>query len=133
MYTGFYNEFLNSDDTLRVYKDDKLIYTSNKDGLLPLLEYLDRPAHYQPVVIFDKLMGNAAALLAIKAGGGEVFSPLGSQLAVKTLEQYGIKYHIDKIVPYIQRPGGTDMCPMEKLSINMKPEEFYEALKNITE
>ena len=41
MYTSFYNEFLNSDDTLRVYHDDKLIYTSNKDGLLPLLEYLD--------------------------------------------------------------------------------------------
>jgi len=133
MYTRLFNEFLNSDDTLRVYKDDKLIYASNKDRLLPLLEYLDESPQYHQVVIFDKLMGNAAALLAIKAGGCQVFSPLGSQLAVKTLEQYGITYHINEIVPCIQRPDGTDMCPMEKLSLDMKPEEFYEALKNITE
>ena len=133
MNTRLYNEFLKSDDTLRVYKDDKLIYASNKDRLLPLLEYLDEHPQHHQVVIFDKLMGNAAALLAIKAGCCEVFSPLGSQLAVKTLEQYGITYHINEIVPYIQRPDGTDMCPMEKLSLKMKPEEFYEALKNITE
>ncbi len=97
-----------------------------------MLEYLDRFAPYhRPVVVFDKIMGNAAALLSVKANCQEVYSPLGSQLAVKTLDRYGVKYHLSKIIPYIQKPDGEDMCPMEKLSIDKEPKEFYEAIKNI--
>jgi hypothetical protein len=122
----FLDEFLRSGDTLRVYEDNHIIFSSNKKRLLPLLEYIDRlAAHHQQVVIYDKLMGNAAALLSIKAGGRAVYSPLGSQLAVKTLEKYGIKYHLVEVVPYIKRDDGRDMCPMEKLSIDKEPEEFY--------
>jgi hypothetical protein len=90
-----FNGFLTSSDTLQVYKDNKLLFSSNKDRLLPLLEYIDRFAlHHQQVVIFDKIMGNAAALLSVKASCQEVYSPLGSQLAIKTLDKHGIKYHI---------------------------------------
>ncbi|MFC1943818.1 DUF1893 domain-containing protein, partial [Chloroflexota bacterium] len=127
-----FNEFLSSDDTLRVYEGDQLIFSSNKDRLLPLLEYIGRfVPHHQQIVIFDKIMGNAAALLSVKAGCREVYSPLGSQLAIKTLDEYDIKHHLTKIVPYIQKPNEEDMCPMEELSINKGPEEFYEAIKNI--
>ncbi len=132
MYTSLFNEFRLSSDTLQVYKDDKLLFSSNKDRLLPLLAYIDKLAPYhQQVVIFDKIMGNAAALLSVEAGCREVYSPLGSQLAVKTLDKYGIKYHITKIVPYIQKPNEEDMCTMEKLSINKEPDEFYEVIRNI--
>jgi len=132
MYARLFNQFLTSDDTLRVYEGDQLIFSSDKDRLLPLLEYIDRfAAEHQRVVIFDKIMGNAAALLSIKAGCHEVFSPLGSQFAIKTLDKYGIKYHLTKIVSYIQKPDEHDMCPMEKLSIDKEPEEFYEVMLNI--
>jgi len=132
MYTSLFDEFLASSDTLREYKDGTLLFSSSKDRLLPLLEYIDRavPLHQQ-VVIFDKVMGNAAALLSVKVSCQEVYSPLGSQLAVKTLDKYGIKYHITEIVPYIQKANREDMCPMEKLSIDKEPEEFYEALRSI--
>jgi len=132
MYTPLFNEFLVSADTLRVYKNSQLLFSSPKDRLLPLLEYIERFVPYQrQVVVFDKIMGNAAALLSVEASCQEVYSPLGSQLAVKTLEKYGIKYHITKIVPYIQQPNGEDMCPMEKLSLNKGPEEFYEVIKSM--
>jgi len=132
MYARLFDEFLASDDTLRVYDRDQLIFVSSKDRLLPLLEYLDRFASdHQQVVIFDKIMGNAAALLAVKADCQEVYSPLGSQFAIKTLDKYGIKYHLSKIVPCIQRADGEDMCPMEKLSLDKEPEEFYEVMLNI--
>ena len=131
MYTLLFDEFVASRDTLRVYREAKLIYSSDRDRLLPLLEYIDRFAPcQQTTVIFDKIMGNAAALLSVKAGGREVYSPLGSQLAIKTLTDYDIKYHLSQIVPSIQRPDGQDMCPMERLSIDKEPEEFYEAMKN---
>jgi hypothetical protein len=132
MYASLFNEFLTRDDTLRVYEGDQLIFSSSKDRLLPLLEYLDRfAADHQQVVIFDKIIGNAAALLAIKANCQKVFSPLGSQLAINTLEKYGIEYRFSQIVPCIQRVDGEDMCPMEKLSLGKDPEEFYEAMLNI--
>jgi len=132
MYTDFFNEFLTSGDTLRIYEENQLIFSSTKDRLLPLLEYIDRFAPYhQQVVIFDKIMGNAAALLSVMASCQEAYSPLGSQLSVKTLDKYGIKYNITEIVPYIQKPNGEDMCPMEELSINKEPEEFYEVLRSI--
>ena len=130
MYARLFNRFLIGSDTLQVYKGSKLLFASNKDRLLPLLEYIDRFALYHQVVIFDKIMGNAAALLAVKASCRQVYSPLGSQLAIKTLDKYHIKYHLTETVPYIQKPNGEDMCPMEKLSTNREPEEFYELIRN---
>ncbi len=130
MYARLFNRFLTGSDTLQVYKGSKLLFASNKDRLLPLLEYINRFAHYHQVVIFDEIMGNAAALLAIKASCREVYSPLGSQLAIKTLDKYHIKYHLTETVPCIQKPNGEDMCPMEKLSMNREPEEFYERIRN---
>ncbi len=129
MQPRLFNEFLVSSDTLRVYEDDNLLFSSSKDRLIPLLEYIDKfaPCHRQ-VVIFDRIMGNAAALLCIRAGCSEVYSPLGSQLASKTLERYSIKYHFTEVVPYIQKPDSEDMCPMERLSIDKEPEEFYEVI-----
>lgn len=126
-YQHLYDEFLKSGNAFRVYKDGKLIFASNRAMLAPLLEYIAIFAlHHQNVVIFDKIMGNAAALLCVKANCGEVYSPLGSEPAIKTLNNYGIAYHITKIVPYIQKPGMIEICPMEKLSIDKDPEGFYQ-------
>ncbi len=133
MYMRLFNEFLTSSDTLRVYQGNKLLFSSNKDRLIPLFEYIDRYGHnHEPVVLFDKVMGNAAALLSVKAGCREVYSPLGSQLAARTLDQYGIIYHLTEIAPYIRNSNGEDMCPMEKLSVNKEPEEFYELIRKQT-
>ena len=91
-----YDEFLRSDDTLWVYADEALVFSSQKDRLLALLEYLGGyAAHHHGVTILDRVMGNAAALLAIKAECREVYSPLGSQIAIESLDKYGIKYQIE--------------------------------------
>ena len=130
MSTPLFSEFLVSNDTLRVYKGDRLIFTSSKDGLLPLLEYIDKFAPYEKnVTVFDQVVGNAAALLLKKLFCNEINSPLGSELAAKTLSSFGINYHFAEIVPYIQNRSRKDMCPMEKLSINKQPEEFYQAVR----
>lgn len=129
MDARFIQEFRASGDTLRVYEGDVLIFASARPRLFPLLDYIGQmAARHKPVAVCDRLMGNAAALLSIRAGGREVYSPLGSQLAVTTLEKFGIKYQLEEIVPYIQKPGGKEMCPMEKLSLGKEPEEFYELL-----
>jgi len=130
MPADLFRAFLASDDTLRVYEDGTLVYSSKKDRLLPLMEYIaGREADSRPVTVFDKIMGNAAALLAVRAGCSEVYSPLGSDLAVTTLDAYGVRHHLASTVPYILRDDGTDLCPMEQLSIGKGPDDFYLALK----
>jgi hypothetical protein len=125
-----FKAFLASDDTLRIYRGGKLLFSSQKDRLLPLMDYLaaGKPRR-APVVVYDKVMGNAAALLSVIAKATEVCSPLGSELAIKTLEKYGIKYRLAKIVPFIMRDDGKDLCPMEQFSIGKSPDEFYAVMK----
>ncbi len=121
---------MSSDDTLRIYQGNTLVFSSEKERLLPLMDYLNGlTLQHREVIIFDKVMGNAAALLSVKAGCREVWSPLGSELAVKTLDKYGITHHLTAIVPYITQADRKSMCPMEKLSIDKEPEEFYRVLK----
>ena len=130
MDASLFEEFVKSTDTLRVYEGDRLLFTSNKDGLKPMLEYINKKLPRQKKVgIFDKIVGNAVALLAVIADCQEVYSPLGSELAIKTLNSYSIKYHFTRVVPYIQARDGQGLCPMEKLSLDKSPEKFYEVLK----
>jgi hypothetical protein len=132
MYMRIFNEFVSGNDTLRVYQNDKLLFSSKEDRVIPLLEYIDRFAdQHREVVIFDKIMGNAAALLSVKANASEVYSPLGSQLAVITLDRYDIKHHLNQITDFIRKPASEEMCPMERLSIDKEPEEFFTLMKRI--
>jgi hypothetical protein len=129
-----FKEFLASDDTLRIYRGEKMIFSSKKDRLMPLMDYIkENGVGGEPVVVFDKVIGNAAACLAVKANCRECFSPLGSELGVKTLKKHKIVHHLDETVPYIMRDDGLNMCPMEKLSIDKTPEEFYAEMKKRVE
>ena len=130
MEKDFLQELSISGNTLRVYDQRcMLIYFSNMDRLKPLIEYINLYSHkYTNIIIADRIMGNAAALLSIKAGCKEIYSPIGSQIAEESLKRYGISYHITSIVPYISQPEKTIMCPMEKLSVGRSPNEFFELI-----
>ena len=131
MYDTLYDDFLTSPDTLRVYSEENLLFSSEKDRLIPLVEYLNTPDRPDKVVIMDRVTGNAAALLSILAGCTVNYSPLASEIAVGTLDKYAVTYHFKETVPYIQRPNSEEMCPMEKLSLEKAPEEFYKAFLEI--
>ena len=125
-----FTEFLTSQDTFRIYKGNRLLFGSSKERLSPLLEYIDKFLPYEAdVIVFDRVVGNAAALLLKKILCREVYSALGSETAIKTLVSSGIDYHFNKTVPYIENDSRQDMCPMEKLSLGKSTEEFYGLLK----
>ncbi len=131
MKSPLFDDFLKSRDTLWIYAAEKLVFTSDKDRLTSLMEYIDKfGMSHQELTVMDKIMGNAAALLTIKAGGTEVYSPLGSKLAIQTLERFGVRYTLGEIVPIIQTPNG-EMCPMEKLSLGKEPEAFYQIMRSL--
>ena len=74
-------EFTNSNDTLRVYSGDRLLFSSEKERLLPLMEYIETCAPYEKeVTVLDRVIGNAAALLLEKIFCTETYGELGSEL-----------------------------------------------------
>ncbi len=128
-YDRLFARFVDSSDTFRAYHKGKLVFKSKKDRLIPLLEYIDTfVPRVQGVVIFDRIVGNAAALLLKKAFCLEIYSPLGSKIAARTLTEQGIKYYFSRTVPYIVNKAGDDICPMEKLSLGKNSEEFFQAM-----
>jgi len=130
MSAQLFNDFLASDDTLWVCSGDKLLFTSAKNSLLPLVDYIDKFASQEEgVIVFDRVVGNAAALLLVKAACRKVYSSLGSELAARTLSNHAIEYHFSETVPYIRDASRRGMCPMERLSLNKSPDEFYQVVK----
>ena len=129
--TNKFDEFLISKDTIRVYKGDKLIFSSREERLKPLLEYAARfKPHEKNVTVYDRVVGNAAALLLTKIHCSKVFSPLGSEAGIKALNSFGTKYHFNEIVPCILDDNRQNMCPMEKMSTGKTSEEFFQLLSN---
>ena len=53
MYRRLFEEFLAGGDSLRVYQGDKLVFASEEDGLLPLLEYIEKYAAGYRQVVWD--------------------------------------------------------------------------------
>lgn len=126
-----FDEFLKSGDSLRIYDDGKLIFSSTSDRLLPLLEFMDKyGVSHKDLIVFDKIIGNAAALLSVKAGCSEARSPLGSEAGAATYRRFGVKYHFVDTVPLIRQPNG-EVCPMEKMSSGKEPDEFYAIMKKL--
>jgi hypothetical protein len=130
LINNFYN-FLHGEDSIQVYEQGELIYSSRNPQLLPWLEYIRL---FSPLVfrtlVFDKVTGNASALLAVKSGCRRVYSVTGSLTAARTLEHFHIHYEFIHTVAHIEQYVGWEICLMESLSIGKTPEEFYDLVRN---
>ena len=124
-------QFIQSGDTLWVYKEMAPIFQSRKERLASLLDYIDTfVPRIKGATMFDRIVGNAAALLLKKALCHQVYSPVASEMAVRSLEKFDINYHFSEVVPFILEENG--ICPLEKLSVGKTPDEFYRAVKDLT-
>jgi hypothetical protein len=124
-----FKKFKKSSDTLWVCQDDRPYFASAKPGLAPLLDYLkENPEPPDGTTVCDRIVGNAAAQLMKKARCTSVYGVMGSEIARDTLGRYGIDCVIEELIPQIMNKAGTDMCPMEKLSLGKEPDEFHTAL-----
>ena len=126
-----FEQFLKSSWGLELWLGDETIFRSKKSGVLGLLDFINKQGEkHEGIIIFDKIAGQAAALLAAYLKAKEVYGAMGSELAVEAFKKYKIKFYLAKTVPNILNRDKTDLCPMEKLSIDKTPEEFYKCLIN---
>lgn len=118
-------EFKESGFSIYVEKDGKEIFSSKEGMLKPLLESI-KQTDMRGVVVYDKVVGRAAALLFAYAEVKKVYGVIMSEAAIDILKKYNISHTACKVVKNILNREGNGTCPMEILSFSVKtPEEFY--------
>jgi len=80
-------------------------------------------------IVVDKIVGKAAAILISYFQAKEVYCIVLSHGAKTFLEKQGMKHFSEQVIPVIKNKLGTDMCPFEKVILNVEdPQEGYEVL-----
>jgi hypothetical protein len=115
--------------TLEVYSEDVLIFFSDGKWLHPLFElenFLMQQNHDPASLILkDKIVGRAAALLQLHLGIKSVRAILMSTLAKDVFDHFQIKYEYEKLVERIQ-------CRTEELLKNeFDPNKAYLMIKKL--
>ena len=103
---------------------------SERRGVAPILNLLreDRDS-LEGGYVADKVIGKAAALLLMYGRITALYTRVISSHALNVLKDSGIHVVYDKLVPYVINRDGTDMCPMEKLVLEIgDPEDAFEVL-----
>ncbi len=109
-----------------MWQNDKIIFRSKKSGVRGLLDFVNKRGNrYNNLVIFDRIVGRGAALLAIYLKAKIVYGELGSKSAAKALREYKIEFHFRQTCANILNRDKSGLCPIEKLSLGKTPEEFY--------
>lgn len=85
-------------------------------GVSPLLEFHDHrePGFLRGATVVDKVIGRAAAMIAISGGAVRVHGVIMSEDAKALLESRGIATSCDTLVPRILNADRSDLCPLEK-------------------
>ena len=63
--------------------------------------------------IADKVIGKAAAVIAVLGGASEVYGQVMSESAVEYLDRFAIPHSCGALVPRIQNRTNTGLCPLE--------------------
>ena len=113
--------------TLTVLHDGTPIFTSHGKWLHPLFEleaYLaDHPIQPAHLILQDKIIGKAAALLIHRLGFRTVKAGILSRLGEAVLQRHGIAYTYEQLVDRIH-------CQTEELLATVEdPEEAYRLVK----
>ncbi|MBR5085935.1 MAG: DUF1893 domain-containing protein [Muribaculaceae bacterium] len=78
-----------------------------------------KPNLLKETIVADRVIGRGAALLLIKGGISQVFASIISKPALDVFMHYGIDVSYDILVDNILNHSGTDICPVEKLTMTI--------------
>lgn len=122
---------LENDYSIVLVKENEIVNTSRKNGLLPILDlYNNDKSILENAIVADKVIGKAAALILKEANIKELYAELISENAIELLDKTNIKYKYNKKVREIRNRDNTDICPMEELALESNnADELIEKIK----
>lgn len=121
--------------SLLIYSGEEAIYSSSEGGVMPLLQAIGLLGleRLRGSVVADKVIGKAAALLIIYFQASEAHASLISYEAREVFMKRGLKHSYRKEAPHILNRDGSDICPFEKLVMDIyDPEEAYRRIRTQT-
>lgn len=117
--------------TCVLLRGGETVYTGNGRGVKPLLAaYEQTPELLHGAVLADKIIGKAAAMIAVLGGVRQVFALTMSTAAQEYLAAHAIPFACDRTVEMIRNRTGDGLCPLEQSVLELsEPEAGYCALK----
>jgi hypothetical protein len=112
-------------------RGESLCFALRGSGIRPLILLLDTdPNLLQGVALTDKLIGKAAAMVAVLGGVQSVWGQTMSDSAIAYLTEQGIPHSYEKRVAHILNRQGDGICPLEAVALPLDhPRKAYQALK----
>ncbi|MFC1754548.1 DUF1893 domain-containing protein [Thermoproteota archaeon] len=123
--------------SLALIKDNKVVFSSEKSGLRPLLECVLRfksgREEIKDCILHDKVIGLAAArIIMYSAMVSHVFTRTSSRPAKSLLEKNGIPVDAQETVGNIMNNEKSSICPMELKAISIEDNElFFQNAKDV--
>lgn len=109
-------------------------YTSNKKGIIPLLELINQKRDFSTFISVDKVIGKAAAFLYIILNIKDIYCFIISKPALEIFDKYEINVRYETLVPNIRNRKNNGSCPMESLVLNINdPNEALNLLIKMME
>lgn len=102
---------------------DNLVYTTNKRGVAPLIDWLESGVDTCGFSAADKVVGKGAALLYSLLGVRRVHGNVMSLAASKVLRKNGIEAYWDTLTESIQNRAKNSPCPIESATANIDDPE----------
>ena len=98
------------------------------------MDFLDSGRDFSGFFAADKVVGRATAFLYCLLGVRQIYAQVLSKGAQQVLEEYGIPYFYDCLVPGIRNRNDTGPCPMEAATSNFTtPQEALVAIRETLE
>jgi hypothetical protein len=116
--------------SLAVFKCDRLIFHSREKNLRPLVKFITKFGWRQDnLVMYDKYIGRAAALLFVGLEPQHIYSPIISKAAIPILKKNNVEYSAKKIVPHLMGVASQGTCVWEKMSVGHTTASFWRLVK----
>lgn len=112
------------DDLTCVLVKGDLIYTSNKKGIAPILDFINEGIDLNGFSVADRIVGRAISFLYIYSGIKEAYGEVMSYGAMDLLKKHHINYSYQNATDKIINRKGDDICPMEKTVIDVDDEKI---------
>lgn len=99
-------------------------------GIRPMADTLrDRPEVLKCAVIADRIIGKAAAMLAVAGGAKAVYGEVMSESGLQMLTVHGVEARYGTLTPAIRNRENTGLCPMEQTVLTLNdPQDALPAL-----
>lgn len=111
-----------------VLSDGNEIVTSKERGVKPLVDFILSDKDFSGYVAADKIVGKATALLYANLKISALYAQVTTFDAVEICNKNNIQVEYETLTSKIINRKGDDICPMEKLVLNVESPEIAKQL-----